>query len=95
VDQLFRLVPGKDEHLGLRRNFSDLTSGFEAIEFRHRHVEHGDFGTEAFCLRYGITSCLHFSADLPTFHGFDHGTKSAPHYLMVICQKDSSHWLEA
>jgi hypothetical protein len=84
VDQFFSLVPGEDQNFRLRRQLPNLPGGLEAVQLRHRHVEHGDIRLQAVDFFHRITPGGDLCTNFPTIHGLDDTFEAAPHYLVIV-----------
>jgi hypothetical protein len=67
VDHLIGIVHREDQHLSARCRAQNAPGGFQAVQFRHRDVEHDDVRLQRLRLLHRLTAGGGFSADFPAW----------------------------
>jgi hypothetical protein len=65
LHHLRRVMLRDDQDFALRKIFSNLPAGLQAVEFGHADIEHDNIGTRAFCFFYRFESVPGLADDFP------------------------------
>ena len=87
---LFGLIGGEDEHLGLWKQALELAGGIEAIQVRHPDIHDDDVGLELFGLCDGFTAGGGLAADFPTGMDLDEVAETASDDFVIVGEEDSN-----